>query len=67
MFKLKISSRDGFYGELVSLLAFRRYVKELRLPAAIGPGIKRKVRYIGIPSVVLGVGFDRQRRGDPGT
>ena len=56
----------GFtWNELASLLASRRYVKELRSSAAIGPGIERKVRYI--PSVVLGVGFDRQRRGDPGT
>lgn len=58
--KLKISS-DRLYNKLTSLLASRRYVKELRSPAAIGPGIRRKVRYIGIPLVVLGIGFDRQR------
>lgn len=52
--------------QLASLLASRRYVKELRSPMAIGPGIKGKVRYIGIPSAVPGIGFDRQRRGDRG-
>lgn len=61
--KLKISSCDGFHDELAPLLAFQRYIKELRSPAAIDAG--EKFGILGF--LVLGIGFDRQRRSDPGT
>lgn len=39
--KLKILSRDGLHDELTPLLAFQRYIKELRSLAMIGLGIEK--------------------------